>query len=47
MTEEKLPPFVIIDLGNALLWHRVSEVEQLMYEYFKKKERDNDRDKRN
>ena len=43
MTECKLPPVVIIDLDNMKLWHRVSEVEQLMYEYLKKKERDNDR----
>lgn len=43
MIEDKLPPVVLIDLGDAILWHRVSEVEQLMYKYLKKKEKDNDR----
>lgn len=43
MTEEKLPPVVILNLGNMKLWHRVSDAEQLMYEYLKKKEKKNDR----
>ena len=34
MEPRKLPPVQLIDLGNMTLWHRTSEVEQLMYEMF-------------
>ena len=34
MELKRLPTVQLIDLGNMTLWHRTSDLEQLMYKMF-------------